>query len=94
MATKNITPALNDDTGMTINIKWLIQIVVVVAMATWGYASISKRIDVNEEETRNLRSNQNTYIFPDIRELEKNVISLQKKEAILENEIKHLKNNK
>lgn len=94
MATNNITPALNDDTGMTINIKWLIQIVVVVAMATWGYASISKRIDVNEEETRNLRSNQNTYIFPDIRELEKNVISLQKKVAILENEIKHLKNNK
>lgn len=86
MATNNITPALNDDTGMTINIKWLIQIVVVVAMATWGYASISKRIDVNEEETRNLRSNQNTYIFPDIRELEKNVISLQKKVAILENE--------
>ena len=39
--TKNITPKLDDNSGMTINIKWLIQIIVVIAMATWGYATIN-----------------------------------------------------
>ena len=93
MASKNVTPKLDDDSGMTINIRWLIQIIVVIAMATWGYASITSRIDGNEEETRNLRSNQNNYVFPDIRVLEEKVVKLEKKVLILENEIKHLKNN-
>ena len=91
MASKNVTPKLDDDSGMTINIRWLIQIIVVIAMATWGYASITSRIDGNEEETRNLRSNQNSYVFPDIRVLEEKVVKLEKKVLILENEIKHLK---
>lgn len=93
MASKNVTPKLDDDSGMTINIKWLIQIIVVIAMATWGYASITSRIDGNEEETRNLRSNQNNYVFPDIRVLEEKVVKLEKKVLILENEIKHLKDS-
>ena len=93
MASKNVTPKLDDDSGMTINIRWLIQIIVVIAMATWGYASITSRIDGNEEETRNLRSNQNNYVFPDIRVLEEKVVKLEKKVLILENEIKHLKDN-
>lgn len=93
MASKNVTPKLDDDSGMTINIRWLIQIIVVIAMATWGYASITSRIDSNEEETRNLRSNQNNYVFPDIRVLEEKVVKLEKKVLILENEIKHLKDS-
>ena len=93
MASKNVTPKLDDDSGMTINIRWLIQIIVVIAMATWGYASITSRIDGNEEETRNLRSNQNNYVFPDIRVLEEKVVKLEKKVLILENEIKHLKDS-
>ena len=83
MASKNVTPKLDDNSGMTINIRWLIQIIVVIAMATWGYASITSRIDSNEEETRNLRSNQNNYVFPDIRVLEEKVVKLEKKVLIL-----------
>ena len=94
MSSKNVTPKLDDNSGMTINIKWLIQIIVVIAMATWGYASITSRIDSNEEETRNLRGNQNNYIFPDIRTLEEKVVKLEKKVLLLENEVKHLKEYK
>lgn len=36
---------LNDETGVNLNIKWLIQIVIVVAMAVWGYSSISGRLN-------------------------------------------------
>jgi peptidoglycan hydrolase CwlO-like protein len=92
MASKNITPKLDDNSGMTINIKWLIQIVIVVAMATWGYASIAERIDNSEDDTKNLRANQNNYIFPDIRQLENQVIELQKRVLVLETELKHVKN--
>ena len=35
---------LNDDTGISLNIKWLIQIVVVTAMAVWAYSEISGRL--------------------------------------------------
>ena len=33
-------PKVNDDTSLGINLKWLIQIVVVAAMAVWGYFGI------------------------------------------------------
>lgn len=36
---------LNDSTGVSLNIKWLIQIVVVVAMSVWGYSEITGRLD-------------------------------------------------
>lgn len=94
MASKNVTPNIDDSTGMTINLKWLIQIVVVVALATFGYASIKERIDNNEGDVKSLRNNQNNYVFPDIRVLEEKVIRLEKKVLILENEVKHLKENK
>lgn len=94
MSSKNVTPNIDDSTGMTINLKWLIQIVVVVALATFGYATIKERIDTNEGDIKSLRSNQNNYVFPDIRTLEQQVIQLQKEVLILENEIKHLKKDK
>lgn len=94
MSSKNLTPNIDDSTGMTINLKWLIQIVIVVALATFGYATIKERIDTNDGDIKSLRSNQNKYVFPDIRTLEQQVIQLQKEVLILENEIKHLKKDK
>ena len=88
MASRNITPKLDDNSGMTINIRWLIQIIVVIAMATWGYASITERIGNNKTETKSLRGNQNNYIFPDIRELEEKVIKLEKEVLVLRAELK------
>ena len=35
---------VNDDTSLGINLKWLIQIVVVAAMAVWGYFGIHSKI--------------------------------------------------
>ena len=94
MSSKNVTPNIDDSTGMTINLRWLIQIIVVVALATFGYASIKERIDSNEGELHSLRHNQNNYVFPDIRVLEEKVVKLEKKVLILENEIKYLKKDK
>jgi hypothetical protein len=82
---------LNDKSEITISIVWLIQIIVIVAIATFGYATISERIDSNYSEAKSLRSNQNNYVFPDIRTLEGQVIDLQKKVLILETELKYHK---
>jgi peptidoglycan hydrolase CwlO-like protein len=82
---------LNEKSEITISIVWLIQIVVAVAVATFGYATISERIDNNHSEAKGLRSNQNNYVFPDIRKLENQVIDLQKKVLILETELKYKK---
>jgi len=84
-------PKLNDRSEITISIVWLLQIISIVAVATWGYASISERIDVNAQETRSLRSNQNNYVFPDIRKLEEEVIALQKEVLILQTDLKYYK---
>jgi hypothetical protein len=94
VATKNLTPKLDDNSGMTINIKWLIQIIVVIALATWGYATINERISNNEGDNKALRGNQNKYIFPDIRELQEKVIRLEKDVLVLETELQHYKNIK
>ena len=91
MAIKNVTPKLDDNSGMTINIKWLIQIIVVIALATWGYASITERINNNEEKARSLKGNQNNYIFPDIRAMEEKVIRLEKDVLMLKTELKYHK---
>ena len=85
------TPKLNDRSELTISVVWLLQIISIVAFATWGYASISERIDMNAQETRSLRGNQNNYIFPDIRKLEEEVISLQKEVLILQTDLKYHK---
>lgn len=84
-------PKLNDRSEITISIVWLLQIISIVAVATWGYASISERIDVNAQETRSLRGNQNNYVFPDIRKLETEVIELQKEVLILQTDLKYHK---
>ena len=86
-------PKLNDKSEITISVVWLLQIVSVVAFATWGYASISERIDINSQETANLRSNQNTYVFPDIRKIEEEVVELQKQVLILQTDLKYYKEN-
>lgn len=87
------TPKLNDKSEITLSIVWLVQIVSIVALATWGYANISERIDINSQEGRSLRSNQNNYIFPDIRKLENEVIDLQKEVLILQTDLKYYKEN-
>lgn len=87
------TPKLNEKSEITLSIVWLIQIVSIVALATWGYANISERIDINSQEARSLRSNQNNYIFPDIRKLENEVIDLQKEVLILQTDLKYYKEN-
>ncbi len=35
---------LNDQTSLGINVKWLIQIIVVAAMAVWGYFGLTSKI--------------------------------------------------
>ena len=84
-------PKLNDRSEITISVVWLLQIISIVAFATWGYANISERIDENSQETRSLRGNQNNYVFPDIRELEAQVIELQKQVLILQTDLKYYK---
>ena len=37
-------PKLNDDTRLGINLKWLIHIVVIAAMAVWGYFGLTSKI--------------------------------------------------
>lgn len=86
-------PQLNDKSEVTISIVWLLQLISIVALATWGYASISERIDINSQETRSLRGNQNNYVFPDIRQLESEVIELQKQVLILQTDLKYYKEN-
>lgn len=68
---------LNDDSSLSINIKWLIQIVIGVGTAVYLYFGLESRITTNEDELRSLRYNQNTYIFPDIRVLESEVINFK-----------------
>ena len=71
------TPKLNDDSTLSINIKWLIQIVILVGTAVYLYFGLESRISNNEDELKSLRYNQNTYVFPDIRVLESEVIDFK-----------------
>lgn len=56
-----------------------------------GYARVNERIDENSQETKSLRSNQNNYVFPDIRKLEEDVIQLEKDVLILQTQQKDKK---
>ena len=67
-------PKLGDDSSLSINIKWLIQIVIVVGGAVLLYTKLEKRIADLENETKSLRYNLNTYVFPDIRTLEGEIL--------------------
>lgn len=71
------TAKLNDDSSLSINIKWLIQIVIGVGTAVYLYFGLENRIATNEDEIAGLRFNQNTYVFPDIRTLESEVIDFK-----------------
>ena len=37
-------PKLNDQTSLGINLKWLIQIIIVAAMIVWGYFGLTSKI--------------------------------------------------
>lgn len=85
------TPKLNDDSSLSINIKWLIQIVVLVGTAVYLYFGLESRISDNEDELSSLRYNQNTYIFPDIRVLENEVIDFKLERERVRKDIQRLR---
>ena len=70
-------PKLNDQSGISINIKWLIQIVVLVGSAVLLYTHLEGRITDTENEIQSIRFNQNTYVFPDIRTLETEILEFK-----------------
>ena len=67
-------PKLTDDSELSINIKWLIQIIVLVGGAVLLYSKLENRITDLENETKSIRFNQNNYVFPDIRMLEGEIL--------------------
>ena len=85
------TPKLNDDSSLSINIKWLIQIVILVGTAVYLYYGLENRISDNEDELKSLRYNQNTYIFPDIRVLENEVIDFKLERERVRKDIQRLR---
>ena len=82
---------VDDKSSLNISLSYLLQIVGVIAVAVWGYAYTTEKIDFNEREIQNLRANQNKYIFPDIRTLEEQVIKLEKEVIILKTELEAYK---
>ena len=78
---------VDDKSTLNISLSYLLQIIGAIALAVWGYANISEKIDYNDREIQNLRANQNKYIFPDIRVLEEQVIELEKEVLILQTEL-------
>ena len=85
------SPKLNDDSSLSINIKWLIQIVIGVGTAVYLYFGLENRIADNEDELKSLRYNQNTYIFPDIRVLENEVIDFKLERERVRKDIQRLR---
>lgn len=83
-------PKLNDDSGISINIKWLVQIVILVGSAVLLYSHLENRITENENETRALRFNQNTYVFPDIRVLEGEILEYKLERERVRKDLKRL----
>lgn len=85
------SPKLNDDSSLSINIKWLIQIIVLVGTAVYLYFGLENRIATNEDEISSLRYNQNTYVFPDIRVLENEVIDFKLERERVRKDIQRLR---
>jgi hypothetical protein len=85
------SPKLNDDSSLSINIKWLIQIVILVGTAVYLYFGLENRIANNEDEISSLRFNQNTYVFPDIRVLEGEVIDFKLERERVRKDIQRLR---
>lgn len=82
---------VNDDSTLAINIKWLIQIVILVGTAVYLYFGLENRIADNEDEIAGLRFNQNTYVFPDIRVLENEVIDFKLERERVRKDIQRLR---
>lgn len=82
---------VNDDSSLSINIKWLIQIIILVGTAVYLYLGMDSRVTANEDELRGLRYNQNTYIFPDIRVLETEVIDFKLERERVRKDIERLR---
>jgi len=85
------TPKINDESALSINIKWLVQIVILVGTAVYLYLGMDTRVKANEEELKSLRYNQNTYIFPDIRVLEAEVIDFKLERERVRKDIQRLR---
>lgn len=85
------TPKISDDSALSINIKWLIQIVILVGTAVYMYLGLEGRITNNEDEIAGLRFNQNTYVFPDIRVLEAEVIEFKLERERVRKDIERLR---
>jgi len=79
---------VDDKTSLNISLSYLVQIIATISIAVYGYANISERIEKNAREARNIRGNQNNYIFPDIRELEEKTVELERQVFVLETELK------
>lgn len=82
---------VNDDSSVAINIKWLVQIIILVGTAVYLYLGLDNRVRENEDELRSLRYNQNTYIFPDIRVLESEVIDFKLERERVRKDIQRLR---
>jgi hypothetical protein len=82
---------VNDDSSVAINIKWLVQIIILVGTAVYLYLGLDNRVTANEDEIRSIRYNQNTYIFPDIRVLESEVIDFKMERERVRKDIQRLR---
>jgi len=82
---------VNDDSSVAINIKWLVQIIILVGTAVYLYLGLDTRVKENEDELKSLRYNQNTYIFPDIRVLESEVIDFKLERERVRKDIQRLR---
>ena len=87
-------PRLNDDSSMSINIKWLIQIIVLVGGAVLLYTRIENRVTDLETETKSIRFNQNNYVFPDIRTLEGEILEYKLFRERISKDIENIKGKK
>ena len=83
-------PKLNDDAGISINIKWLIQIVILVGSALLLYTHLEGRITDTENEIQGLRYNQNNYVFPDIRVLEGEILEVKLERERVRKDLKRI----
>jgi len=83
-------PKLNDDSGISINIKWLVQIVILVGSAVLLYTHLEGRIADAEREVQGLRFNQNTYVFPDIRIIEGEMLDFKLEKARIKKDLERI----
>jgi len=83
-------PKLNDQAGISINIKWLIQIVVLVGSAVLLFTHIEGRVANTESEIQAIRFNQNSYVFPDIRVIEGEILDFKLERERLKKDLTRL----